>query len=102
MIAKLDDFFLYNDDEQIISRNFLLFLDDRMSALAKDEESSGVSGTSSGKNQTFGGQGSDDISAGLHSSKQFDKLIIKAKVYILEILEVYLVTNFENDSIELI
>lgn len=89
---RMDDFFLYNEEEEGVSRNYLMLLEDRFSAKSLDETESLVESSSS----TFGNKtkiASSSTSANNTSnSKKFkhaDKLIIKAKVYILEILEVF-------------
>ena len=81
----MDEYFLYNDEEQTVSRNYLLFLDDRFSSKTLDE-------TAHSGNIGNDGNGSSQLSELTTSSstsfRSSDKLIIKAKVYILEILEV--------------
>ncbi len=80
---------MYSDEEQIVSRNYLLFIEDRFKNQSGNESSQ--TNESSNLNTTFG---SSDQSSNTDSStseikyKPADKLIIKAKVYILEILEV--------------
>ncbi len=85
---KIDDYFMYSDEEQIVSRNYLLFLEDRFSSKTNNDAPI----DSSNSNSTFGsnqfGSDSDDPSETTVKFKPADKLIIKAKVYILEILEV--------------
>ncbi len=81
---KIDDYFMYSDEEQIVSRNYLLFLEDRFSS--KNNEVSIDNNTNT--NSTFGSNQSNDSSETTVKFKPADKLIIKAKVFILEILEV--------------
>ncbi len=85
---KIDDYFMYSDEEQIVSRNYLLFLEDRFSSKSNDApiENNSNSNSTFGSNQF--GNNSDDSSEATVKFKPADKLIIKAKVYILEILEV--------------
>ena len=82
----MDEYFLYNDEEQTVSRNYLLFLDDRFSSKTLDE----TAHNSSMSNDGNGSSQLSELSASSNnaSSRSSDKLIIKAKVYILEILEV--------------
>lgn len=82
-----DDYFIYSDEEQIVSRNYLLFLDDKFSSTRVGDDDQQNSDMATG----FGGSSSSsNMSGGVQSNKfrPGDKLIIKAKVYILEILEV--------------
>jgi hypothetical protein len=85
----------FNDDEQIISRNFLMFMDTAKSDHNSDENNnnSSAGGENSKSNNGFGSSNeSYDSIASIDSNSNFrpsDKLIIKAKIYILEILEVF-------------
>lgn len=96
---RWDDFFLFNDEEETVSRNYLMIMDGRLSSSKTTvNESSGVTvqGGYSGdttSSSTFGHIPSlQDTGDSSDAEPSFfmpgDKLIIKAKVYILEILEV--------------
>ena len=87
---KIDDFLIYSDEETIVSRNYLLFLEERF-ASKSIEDAKFLESSPSGEEKRAS---TGDIASNLYSPpsggkyKPADKLIIKAKVYILEILEV--------------
>jgi hypothetical protein len=82
---------MYSDEETIVSRNYLLFLEDKFNSKTEDEYLLNEAATS---NTTFGNASNSSSNSGSSANssntkfKPADKLIIKAKVYILEILEV--------------
>lgn len=84
---------MYSDEETIVSRNYLLFLEDKFNSKTEDEYLlNEVAAATS--NTTFGNTSNSSSNSGSSANssntkfKPADKLIIKAKVYILEILEV--------------
>ena len=91
---KMDEYLLYNDEEELISRNYLIFMEERFSYKTTNETNDNNNSLS--KN-TFGSSSSSSINTQQTSSlSTIDPLIIKAKLYILEILEVYILTVFLN------
>ena len=98
---KKDDFFLYNDEEQQVSRNYLSFLHERFAAASLSSASENdltalnngskmIERSSSNKKLTMLNELT--ITTQLFSqtgSLKYDNFIIKAKIYILEILEVF-------------
>lgn len=93
----MEDYFLYNEEEEGVSRNYLMFLEDRFSSKAIEDAHS-ITDPSAASTSTFGNKSSTTPSSpttssnsapSSHKYRHADKLIIKAKVYILEILEVF-------------
>lgn len=86
---KFHDFIIYTDEETIVSRNFLLFLEERFS-LNTPKSSESTNDSNNPDNTTNTNTKNNIITNNQTRTiyKPADKLIIKAKVYILEILEV--------------
>ena len=80
----MEDMFYDDEGSNLVSRNYLLFMDDRLSSAAK---SSGA-GDYETSSKNAAREVDADAAALNEKLKPTDKLIIKAKVYILEILEV--------------
>ncbi|CAF0720089.1 unnamed protein product [Brachionus calyciflorus] len=85
-LNKLEDYFLYNEEEESVSRNYLMLIEDRFSAKTTEESQSNESVSTFGNKSTVS-QGSNSQNGSALIFTHADKLIIKAKVYILEILE---------------
>lgn len=75
-MIRVEEDFSQNDDEQVISRNYLMFID---SAKSKGDETSQAAAV------TEEGETLSPKPSGLRGP---DKIIIKSKLYIMEILEV--------------
>ncbi|RNA30999.1 inositol 1-4-5-trisphosphate receptor isoform X6 [Brachionus plicatilis] len=85
-LNKLEDYFLYNEEEESVSRNYLMLIEDRfMAKVAEESQASESASTFGTKNLIVQGSSSTNQSANLLTHA--DNLIIKAKVYILEILK---------------
>lgn len=97
--SHLDDLCLFNDEEETVSRNYLMIIEGRLSSKSTTAANDSTSNNNNTNNSTFGHIPSlqDSTAGGVlsgddHEPSFFmpgDKLIIKAKVYILEILEVF-------------
>lgn len=86
---KLEDYFLYNEEEESVSRNYLMLIEDRfMAKVAEDSQTNESASTFGNKNSVVTGSSGNNQSSSTSILTHADKLIIKAKVYILEILEV--------------
>jgi hypothetical protein len=85
---KMEDYLLYNEEEELVSRNYLIFLEERFSSKANETNEGGNSSSKS----TFGSSSSSVNLQQATNAPIFDALIIKAKLYILEILEVHILT----------
>lgn len=84
---KLEDYFLYNEEEESVSRNYLMLIEDRfMAKVAEDSQTNESASTFGNKNSVVPGSSGNNQSTNILTHA--DKLIIRAKVYILEILEV--------------
>jgi hypothetical protein len=91
---RIDDFYLFNDEEENVSRNYLMILEDRLSSKSIADYQSESSPTTTTFGNAIPSQPSSITSSTIGTSsgsskyRPGDKLIIKAKVYILQILEV--------------
>lgn len=86
---KLEDYFLYNEEEESVSRNYLMLIEDRFTAKVAEESQTNESASTFGnKNLLSQSSSTNSPSNSTNLLTHADKLIIKAKVYILEILEV--------------
>ena len=82
---------MYNDEEELISRNYLIFLEERFSFKTLNETNDNNSNNNNNARSTFGCQfSSNSIIQQPQIVSTSDPLIIKAKLYIIEILEVHI------------